>query len=139
MSASKNAENFFHNCESIKGWEACKEYVADGATFSCQEAALAEVSTVKDYVDWMTGIGSTTAPGCSYDLHASAYDEDNNTALFFATFNGTHTGEGGPVPPTNKTTHSEYVYALQMNAEGKVAKMTKIWNGGWAMGELGWM
>lgn len=139
MNAFKNATSFFHNCESARGWEACREYVADNAQFSAQSEPLTEVKTVKDYVDWMDGLGSITMPGCSYDLHTSAFDEENNTAIFFATFNGTHTGEGGPIPPTNKTTHSEYVYALKMNSDGKVENMTKIWNASWALRELGWM
>ena len=86
----------------------------------------------------MAGFGNTTVPGCSYDLHTSSYDEDTGTAVFFATFHGKHTGEGGPVPPTQKETASHYVYALTMNADGKVAKMVKIWNAPWAMRELGW-
>jgi hypothetical protein len=42
------------------------------------------------------------------------------------------------VPPTHKPTHSHYVYALTMSANGKVERMVKIWNAGWAMRELGW-
>ena len=87
----------------------------------------------------MAGLGTITAPGCSYKIHASAFDEVNNVALFFATFTGTHTGEGGPVPPTNKTTNSQYVYALTMTKEGKVSRMSKVWNSSWALRELGWM
>jgi hypothetical protein len=50
-----------------------------------------------------------------------------------------HVGEGGPVPPTNKQTKTDYVYALTMNDEGKVAKMYKVWNATWTLKELGWM
>ena len=139
MNSFKNAESFFHNCESAKGWDACKGYVAENATFKAQSEPLVEVTKVKDYVDWMTGLGTITAPGSSYDIHASAYDETNNVALFFATFTGTHTGDGGPVPPTNKTTNSQYVYAITMDGQGKVSSMTKVWNASWALRELGWM
>jgi len=31
------------------------------------------------------------------------------------------------------------MYALTMNAEGKVSSMTKVWNSSWALRELGWM
>ena len=138
MNSFQNAEKFFHNCESLKGWDACKEYVADNASFTAQAEALADIKTVEAYVGWMAGLGTVTTPGCSYETHVSAYDEDSNTAIFFATFTGTHTGEG-PVPPTNKTTNSDYVYALKMNDAGKVESMTKIWNASWALRELGWM
>jgi len=139
MDLLKNAEKFFHNCESAKGWESCKDYVAENAKFNAQSEPLAEITAVKDYVDWMEGLGGITMPGCSYEMNASAIDEGKNTAIFFATFIGTHSGEGGPIPPTNKTTNSHYVFALKMNNEGKIESMTKIWNSSWALRELGWM
>ena len=86
----------------------------------------------------MAGLGNGPLKGCSYTLHASSYDETNHTATFFATFTGSHVGEGGPVPPTNKETNTDYVYALTMNGEGKVEKMCKVWNAPWALKELGW-
>ena len=139
MNSFENAKMFFHNCESAKGWEACKDYVTDNANFSAQSEALAGINKVKDYVDWLAGLSSITMPGCSYKVHSSSYDEFTETALFFATFTGTHLGEGGPIPPTNKTTNTQYVYALKMNDDGKVMSMTKIWNSTWALSELGWI
>ena len=79
-----------------------------------------------------------TAPGATYDLHTAGWDDSTRTATFFATYHAKHTGEGGPVPPTNKETHSEYVDAETMNSEDKVQSMTKSWNDVWAMKELGW-
>jgi hypothetical protein len=71
-------------------------------------------------------------------MHSSSYDEDSRTAINYATSHATHTGEGGPVPPTGKTTNSHYVYALTMDKNDKIGKMTKIWNASWALRELGW-
>lgn len=139
MSAFDNATKFFHACESLKGWDECKQYVAADASFSAQCEPLVDITTVEGYVDWMTGFGTTTAAGCSYDLHTSSYDETQKTAMFFATFTGSHVGEGGPIPPTNKSTNSHYVYVLAMNGDDKVERMTKVWNATWAMRELGWM
>ncbi|WP_242203498.1 hypothetical protein [Aestuariivivens insulae] len=139
MNSFENAKTFFHNCESAKGWEACAEYVEGEGKFKCQSQALAEVNDIKTYVEWIEGLSNVTMPGSSYNVHSSAYDEENNTAIFFSTFNGTHSGDGGPIPPTNKTTHTDYVYALKMNDQGKVKSMTKIWNAPWALRELGWM
>ena len=48
-------------------------------------------------------------------------------------------GEGGPIPPTNKTTNSQYVYALTMNGDDKVERMCKVWNATWAIRVLGWV
>jgi len=138
MQPFENATKFFHACESLAGWEGCQEYVANSATFSAQSEPLVDIDNVKDYTNWMAAFGSTTTKGCSYSLDASAYDEAANKALFFGTFTGGHTGEGGPVPPTGKVTKSQYVYILTMNAQGLIVDMTKVWNAPWAMKELGW-
>lgn len=139
MSAFENAKLFFEACDDSKGWEACEKYVADGATFVAQSEPLVDVKTVQDYCEWMKGFGTVTVPGATYDLHTTSYDDATNKAVFFATFHAKHTGEGGPVPPTNQETHTDYVYVLEMNSDGKVSAMTKIWNAPWAMKELGWM
>jgi ketosteroid isomerase-like protein len=55
-----------------------------------------------------------------------------------ATFHGTHTGPGGPMAPTGRHTDTDYVYAMHFE-NGRIRHMTKVWNAGWAMRELGWM
>ena len=139
MTAFENAKKFFEACEAPAGWEGCQPYVADNATFTAQSEPLAELDTVEAYSEWMMQIGRVTLAGATYDLHSSSYDEGTRTAIFFGTYNGKHTGEGGPVPPTNRETHTHYVYALTMDANDKVSHLTKIWNAPWAMKELGWM
>src|SRR5687767_4269155 len=138
MTAFENATEFFIACEAPEGWEGYKRYVAEGASFAAQSEPLTEIDTVEAYCEWMAGFEKVTAPGATYDLHTSAYDETTRTAVFFATYHAKHTGGGGPVPPTHKETHSHYVYFLTMNDENKVARMVKVWNAPWAMRELGW-
>jgi hypothetical protein len=43
------------------------------------------------------------------------------------------------VEPTNKEMHTDYVYVIKKNAEGKNTAMTKVWNDGYAMKQVGWM
>ena len=138
MSAFDNAKRFFEACDVPLGWAGCQQYVADGATFSAQCEPLTDIKTVKDYCEWMAGFAKIV-PNASYDLIASAYDEKTRTAIFVATYHAKHTGEGGPVPPTQKETHTDYVYVLKMNGDDKVEQFTKVWNAPWAMKELGWM
>ncbi|MEZ4621108.1 MAG: hypothetical protein R2867_37170 [Caldilineaceae bacterium] len=121
----ENATKFFTACEAPEGWAGCKAYVAEGAPFTAQSEPLAEITTVEAYCEWMYGFGTVTVPGATYNLHASAYDEQTRTAIFFATYHAKHTGEGGPVPPTDRETNSHYVYFLTMNAENKVARWSK--------------
>ena len=139
MTAFENAKKFFAACDAPEGWSGCKDYVADGAPFVAQSEPLADIKTVEAYCEWMAGFGTVTAPGATYDLHTSSYDEETKTAVFFATFHARHTGDGGPVPPTDKETHTHYVYFLTMNTVNKVERMVKVWNAPWAMKELGWI
>ena len=138
MTPFETATAFFHACEGLEGWQGCQQYVADNAGFVAQSEPLTEITTVEGYCDWMAGTGTGPLKGCSYDLHAAAWDDSTNTALFFATFNAEHVGEGGPVPATGKQTHSHYVYSVSVGEDGKVSAMTKIWNAPWALRELGW-
>ena len=138
MSAFENAKKFFHACEAPLGWESCKPYVAEGASFSSQCEPLTEIDTVKAYSEWVAGFVADVTQGVTYDLHASSYDEETKTAMFFGTYNIKHTKDGGPVPPTNKEAHAHYVYCLTMNADDLVEKMVKIWNAPWTLRELGW-
>lgn len=139
MSAFENATRFFHACEAGEGWAGCQSMVAAGAEFEAQSEPLADVKTVQSYCDWMAGLVAGPLQGATYEVHSSSYDEQNQTAVFVATFHARHSADGGPVPPTNLETHSDYVYALTMDAEGKVKKMRKVWNASWALRELGWM
>lgn len=139
MSAFDTAKKFFDACEAPAGWEGCREYVEEGASFVAQSEPLADMETVEDYCEWMKGFGTVTAAGATYDLHTASWDDENRTAVFFATYHATHSGDGGPVPPTNQSTNSHYAYVIKMGDSGKVAHLTKVWNAPWAMRELGWM
>ena len=98
MSAFENAARVFHACESSEGWDACREYAEPDAAFEAQAGPVAAFETVEEYADWMADDVPPWMPDGHYHLHASAWDEEHGIALFFATFHGSHTGEGGPVP-----------------------------------------
>src|SRR5690348_8661264 len=66
-----------------------------------------------------------------------AIDAERQNVAAYAVFHGTHTGEGGPVPPTGKSASTDYVYVMDF-AGGRIRHMTKIWNDGWALRQLGW-
>jgi hypothetical protein len=129
------AEQFFEACEKGKGWEACKAYCKPDATFSSQAEPLAEVRTLQGYTDWMKGM-LVILPDGRYELKSFATDAQRNVVTAFAVFHGTHTGQGGP-PPTGKSTATDYVYSMEFDGD-KIRHMTKIWNSGWALKQLGW-
>ena len=81
MTAIENAKKFFEACDAAEGWSACKDYVADGASFVAQSEPIADINTVEAYCEWMAGFGTVTVPGETYDMHTTSYDEETNTAL----------------------------------------------------------
>ncbi len=131
------AQAFFDACETGKGWEVCKAYCTGDATFSAQAEPLLGLKTLAGYTDWMKGMGAVL-PGASYEVKSFATDAARNQVVAYAVFHGTHTGDGGPVPPTGRSTSTDYVYVMQFEGD-KIVHMTKIWNAGFAMKELGWM
>jgi predicted ester cyclase len=135
-SIKETAEQFFDACETGAGWEECQQYCHPEASFSAQAGALAEVDSLQGYTDWMKGL-LTPVPDGRYELRAFAVDEDRNNVTAFAVFRGTHTGQGGPVPPTGKQIEADYVYVMQFEG-AKIRHMTKIWNDGISLQQLGW-
>jgi len=67
-----------------------------------------------------------------------ATDAARNNVAAYAVFHGTHTGPGGPVPPTGRHTSTDYVYVMQFEGD-TIVHMTKIWHAGLAMKALGWV
>jgi ketosteroid isomerase-like protein len=134
-SITETAEAFFAACETGKGWEGCAAYCTPDATFSAQAEPLLDVKTLAAYADWMKGLMTVLTDG-SYEIRSFATDAKRNNVCAYGVFNGTHLA-GGPCPPTGKTTRSDYVYVMQFK-DGRISHMTKIWNAGLALKELGW-
>ena len=79
----------------------------------------------------------TVLPDARYAIEAFATDPTTSSVLVHAVFQGTHTGQGGPVPPTGQATSSDYVYVMRFDGP-RIRHLIKIWNSGWALGELHW-
>jgi hypothetical protein len=83
------AELFFDACEAGKGWEACEQYCHPGATFTAQTEALADVTTLEAYTEWMKGL-LTILPDGTAEVRSFAVDEARNNVAAFGVFRGTH-------------------------------------------------
>ena len=136
-SIKEKAEQFFDACETGKVWETCRLYCHPQATFSAQADALAGVDTLEAYTEWMKGL-LTPVPNGHYEVRSFAVDEDRNNVAAYGVFRGTHTGEGGPVPPTGKQVEADYVYIMEFEGD-RIRHMTKVWNDGVSLKQLGWM
>jgi ketosteroid isomerase-like protein len=130
------AAAFFAACESGKGWEACSSYCTPDATFSAQAEPLVEIRTLQQYTDWMKDI-TLVLTDASYEVKSFATDAAHNNVCAYGVFKGTHLA-GGPCPPTGRSTSTDYVYVMQFE-DGRIVHMTKIWNSGMALKELGWI
>ena len=67
MGIADIASELFEACETGKGWEGCAQYCHANASFSCQSDALADVTTMEGYANWMRdllmGLSSGRAAG----------------------------------------------------------------------------
>jgi len=133
---TETARAFFDACESGKGWEVCQAYCSPDATFSAQCEALDGVTSIHAYTDWMKGLLGILPDG-SYQIKSFATDTERHNVAAYGIFTGTHTGPGGPVPPTGKTASADYVYVMQFTGD-KITDMTKIWHSWNSLKELGW-
>ncbi|HSE31884.1 MAG TPA: nuclear transport factor 2 family protein [Pyrinomonadaceae bacterium] len=136
LSITNIAQEFFEACETGKGWEVCSRYCTPNATFQAQAEPLLNVTTLAQYTDWMKGMLGVLPDG-RYEVKSFATDQTRNNVAAYGVFYGTHTGPGGPVPPTGRSISTDYVYVMQFDGD-KIAHMTKIWNAGLALKEIGW-
>ena len=136
-SIRETAALFFDACETGRGWEGCREYCHDDASFAAQTDIFAGVDTLEAYTEAMKSLLAGPIPDGSYELRSFAVDEDRGSVCGFAVFKGTHTGDGGPVAANGNMVETDYVYAMEFE-DGRIRHLTKIWNDGIAMRQLGW-
>jgi predicted ester cyclase len=136
MNITEIALNFFNDLEGGKPWEICSNYCSEGATFSCQADLLADVKSIEAYAQWLNGL-FTPVPDMHPEIKALATDSQRNSVSVVAVVHGTQSGEGGPVPPTNNKVAADYVYVMEFDG-AKIRHMTKIWNDGHTLKQLGW-
>jgi predicted ester cyclase len=130
------AQRFFDACETGMGWDGCEQYCQPGATFAAQVDTLDGMETLEAYTEWMKGL-LVLLPDGNAEVRSFAVDEARNNVAAFGVFRGTHTGAGGPVPPTGKSATADYVYVMDFDGD-KIRHMTKIWNDGTTLRQLGW-
>jgi predicted ester cyclase len=64
-------------------------------------------------------------PDGRYEVRSFATDQERSSVCAYGVFSGTHSGPGGPIPPTGKSTSTDYVYVMEFE-DGKIRHMTKI-------------
>ena len=136
MPIKQTAMEFFDACETGKGWDACQQYCHDGATFDAQTDALHGITTLEAYTAWMQAMYDPM-PNAEYELLGFAVDEERETVIGAAVFKGTNTVDTDEIAATGKSVAADYCYVMKFDGD-KISHMTKIWNDGHSLRQLGW-
>ena len=136
MSITETAKTFFDSMEAGDDWDTYSDCCHEGASFSCQADALTEVTTLEGYAGWVKAM-FTPMPDMQPEVKAFGTDQERGSVSVYAVVHGTQTGEGGPVPPTGNVVAGDYVYVMDFDGD-KIRHMTKIWNDGHSLQQLGW-
>ena len=136
MTMRQSARVFFEACDTGKGWAVCRQWCHEGATFSCQANAMADITTVEAYTEWMKNL-LVPLPDGHYQIKSFAVDVERGNVVVAAVFHGTHTVDTGDGAPTGKSVATDYAYVMDFDGD-KISHMTKIWNDGPALEQLGW-
>ena len=108
MGMKETALAFFDACETGKGWAGCQQH----------EGAVRTMSRC-------------------HEIRSFAVEDQRRNVSAYGVFRATHTGQGGPVPPTGKKVEADYVYVMQFDGD-RIRHMTKIWNDAISLHQLGW-
>ncbi len=119
-----------------EGWDTCRAFCQPGATFAFKGALLRGIDTVEAYTEWIKA-NQQTFPDFGGDVGAVGVDEARGCVLVYGANWGTHTGEGGPVPPTGKRFEVEGVNVITF-AGDKIRHMTLVVNEAAIAEQLGW-
>ncbi len=130
---TETARQFFTACESGRGWEVCRPFCAEDATFSAQCEPLTEIRTLAAYTDWISGVLHAFRDGW-YEVRSFATDEATATVCAYGVFSARIIGQETP----GKIVHADYVYVMAFDGQA-ICHLTKIWNASWTMKEMGWV
>ena len=78
-------------------------------------------------------------PDAGYGIKSFATDEKRKAVCAYAVFSATHTGEGGPCPPTENSTSTDYVYVIEFDGDHMIRHMTKMGHSWMSMKDLDWV
>ena len=91
----------------------------------------------EQYANWVQDL-HTFMPDAGYGIKSFATDEKRKAVCAYAVFSATHTGEGGPCPPTENSTSTDYVYVIEFDGDHMIRHMTKMGHSWMSMKVLDW-
>ena len=110
----EKAREFFDLLEKGHGGpEIINSFTVEGATFHC--LSLPQYTTVQDFCIYKQAMATQVAPDATFKINCLCTNEEQ--VSIFAEMTGTHTGLGGPCPPSNppKRMTVQYSYVMHFN------------------------
>lgn len=130
------ALQFIQDVEAGKGWAACRQYCHPDAAFSSQTGNFAGIDTVEGYAEAMKA-SFATFPDYGGDVRSCGVDDQRRHVIVYGRSWGTHTGEGGPVPPTGKRFEIDAVGVMAFDGD-LIRHLTVVADGASVAQQLGW-
>eukprot|EP00755_Sulcionema_specki_P020342 Sspe_Gene.71655::Locus_42561_Transcript_1_1_Confidence_1.000_Length_3641::g.71655::m.71655/K15013/ACSBG; long-chain-fatty-acid--CoA ligase ACSBG len=120
------AQGIFESIESGEGWHTLELSCSLGAVFSCDAFPLRSITTVKEYAEWRADMVKHISKDLECEIKTTSVT--GNEVTISASATGTHTGRGGPVPPTKRRMTTMYTYTFSFDAAGRLSRLTKVWD-----------
>ena len=76
-------------------------------------------------------------PDYRSELRSLGLDDERNHVIAYQVARGTHTGEGGPVPPTGKAFEVDVVYVMEFDGD-RIRHLTIVMHDLVVDKQLGW-
>lgn len=133
------AERFIHSVKPGQGWEAWEPYCHPDASFrklGTSSLGIEVHDSLREFAESTKAL-LVLFPDLREELHSLATDEEKNIAIAYLMIKGTHTGEGGPVPPTGKAFEVDAVYVMEFD-EDRLCHLTMVMNDLVVDTQLGW-
>lgn len=133
------AERFMLGVKPGQGWEAWQPFCHPDATFrklGTSSVGMEVHDSLREFAESTKALVALF-PDLREELRSLAIDEARQIAIAYLVIKGTHTGEGGPVPPTGKAFEVDAVYVMSFDGD-RLRHLTMVMNDLVVDKQLGW-
>jgi len=140
MSAIRQAaERILQNVKPGHGWEAWQPYCHPDATFrkvGTSSVGMEVHESLPAFAE-STKVMAALFPDIREEVRSLAIDEEQDIAIAHVVIKGTHTGDGGPVPPSGKAFEVDVAYVMHLDGD-RLRHLTMIMHDLVVDKQLGW-
>jgi len=135
----QTAERFLQTVKPGQGWEAWQPFCHPDAGFRKLGTSAVGMEVHESLPDFAESTKVLVAlfPDLRQELRSLAIDEEQDIAIAYMVTKGTHTGEGGPVPPTGQAFEVDVVWIMQFE-DDRMRHLTLVMHDPVVDEQLGW-